>query len=207
MADAQSGVNAGLVFPANALATGCAFYVLVTVCGPISGVHFNPAVTFAFALLRHVAPGAALACFAVQVASGIAGAWIAQGVPTSTSCSSRRAAARVRAHRWQRWSRPSGCRSRSSETAPFTCTRACLRCCLHHRGPLVHRFDELRQSRSHHRSRADRHLCRYPAEPRPVLPPRPACWRGICRVFPAEALFRLKFRVQTVWNPKTEFGR
>ena len=34
---------------ANSIATGCGLWVLITIFGPISGAHFNPAVTLAFA--------------------------------------------------------------------------------------------------------------------------------------------------------------
>lgn len=80
MADTLSGGNTGLALLANSLATGCALYVLITVLGPISGAHFNPAVTLAFAFLRQVPPGAALAYAAAQAAGGIAGVWIAHGM-------------------------------------------------------------------------------------------------------------------------------
>ena len=39
--------NAAIPLLANAIATGCVLYVFITVLGPISGAHFNPAVTFA----------------------------------------------------------------------------------------------------------------------------------------------------------------
>ena len=39
----------GLAGPANSIATGCGLWVLITIFGLISGAHFNPAVTLAFA--------------------------------------------------------------------------------------------------------------------------------------------------------------
>ena len=47
--------------------------VLITMLGPISGAHFNPAVTGVFWLKREIAPGLALSYVFVQIAGGIAG--------------------------------------------------------------------------------------------------------------------------------------
>ncbi|MGB7320611.1 MAG: MIP/aquaporin family protein [Albidovulum sp.] len=80
MAETLSGGNTGLALLANALATGCALYVLITVLGPISGAHFNPVVTLVFASMRKITPCAALAYIAVQTASGIAGVWLAHAM-------------------------------------------------------------------------------------------------------------------------------
>ena len=51
MAEALSGGSVGLALLANAIATGCALYVLITIFGPVSGAHFNPAVTLVFLIL------------------------------------------------------------------------------------------------------------------------------------------------------------
>ena len=48
MADALSGGNDGLALLGNAVATGAILAVLITGFGPISGAHFNPAVTGVF---------------------------------------------------------------------------------------------------------------------------------------------------------------
>lgn len=69
--------NIAVALLANAVATGCALYVLITALGPISGAHFNPAVTLAFALRRELAPTLALALVAAQVTGGILGVWAA----------------------------------------------------------------------------------------------------------------------------------
>lgn len=42
--------NMGIALLANSLATGAALYVLITALAPISGAHFNPAVSLCFAL-------------------------------------------------------------------------------------------------------------------------------------------------------------
>lgn len=61
----------------NALATGAMLAVLIAVFGPISGAHFNPAVTVVLALRRQIAPRAAGLYALAQVAGGIAGTMLA----------------------------------------------------------------------------------------------------------------------------------
>lgn len=72
-----SGGNIAIALLANAIATGCILYVIITTLGPISGAHFNPAVTLAFWLRREIAGPEALAFVAVQVTGGILGVWAA----------------------------------------------------------------------------------------------------------------------------------
>ena len=50
MGEALSDENTAVALLANAVATGCMLYVIITTLGPISGAHFNPVVTIAFAL-------------------------------------------------------------------------------------------------------------------------------------------------------------
>src|ERR1700687_6166625 len=57
----------------NTPATGAILVVLITIFGPISGAHFNPAVTLVFALKRELLPREALLYIAAQIAGGIAG--------------------------------------------------------------------------------------------------------------------------------------
>lgn len=61
---------------ANAIATGCGLYLLITVLGPISGAHFNPAVTLAFWLRREIDGQSAAKYVAVQILGGILGVWL-----------------------------------------------------------------------------------------------------------------------------------
>ncbi len=71
MAEALSGGNTGVALLANAIATGLALYVLNTVLGPLSGAHFNPAVTLAFVLTNTfagISPDHAPAFIAAQIA-------------------------------------------------------------------------------------------------------------------------------------------
>jgi glycerol uptake facilitator-like aquaporin len=69
--------DAALTLLANTLATGAILTVLITLLGPISGAHFNPAVSLVFALQRALpVPEAALYTMA-QILGGIAGTLIA----------------------------------------------------------------------------------------------------------------------------------
>ena len=65
-----------LALLANAIATGCTLYFIITVLGPISGAHFNPVVTLAFALKGDHPWPLAAAYIPVQIIGGIAGVWL-----------------------------------------------------------------------------------------------------------------------------------
>ncbi|MFT5870229.1 MAG: glycerol uptake facilitator-like aquaporin [Paracoccaceae bacterium] len=77
MADTLSPDNTGVALLANAIATGCILYVIITLLGPISGAHFNPAVSLAFVLRGELSVAHALLYIIVQIAAGIVGVWIA----------------------------------------------------------------------------------------------------------------------------------
>jgi glycerol uptake facilitator-like aquaporin len=62
-----------LALLANTIATGAILVVLITALGPISGAHFNPAVTLAMALRRRIGPGEALLFTLVQIMGGLLG--------------------------------------------------------------------------------------------------------------------------------------
>jgi glycerol uptake facilitator-like aquaporin len=72
--------NAGLALLANTLATAAILYVLITALAPISGAHFNPAVTLAFALRREIAWPEAFAFMAAQIAGCIGGVVLAHAM-------------------------------------------------------------------------------------------------------------------------------
>ncbi len=69
-----------LALLANAVATGCMLYVIITCLGPVSGAHFNPAVTVAFLIRGEIAAPLALGFVAVQIAGGLVGVWIAHAM-------------------------------------------------------------------------------------------------------------------------------
>ena len=72
--------DVALALLGNTLPTGAILVVLITILGPISGAHFNPAVTLIFALRRELSPRDALLYTGAQVAGGIAGTVIAHAM-------------------------------------------------------------------------------------------------------------------------------
>ena len=77
MAEALAGGNVAVALLGNTLPTGAILVVLITMLGPISGAHFNPAVSLVFAIRREIAPGTAAAYSAAQIAGGLAGILVA----------------------------------------------------------------------------------------------------------------------------------
>ena len=73
MAERLAGGNVALALLCNTLPTGAILFVLITMLGPISGAHFNPAVTGMFWLNREIPRDAALAIIAVQCAGALCG--------------------------------------------------------------------------------------------------------------------------------------
>ena len=69
--------DVALALLGNTLATGAMLVVLITILGPVSGAHFNPAVSLVFALRRELALRDALLYVLVQIAGAILGAWLA----------------------------------------------------------------------------------------------------------------------------------
>ncbi|MCY4306594.1 MAG: aquaporin family protein [Aestuariivita sp.] len=75
MAERLSGDQTAIALLANAIATGCILYSIITVLAPISGAHFNPAVTIAFLLRRELTLFTSLAFICAQIFGGIFGVW------------------------------------------------------------------------------------------------------------------------------------
>lgn len=80
MGERLAGGNVAIALLGNTLSTGAALVVLITLFGPISGAHFNPAVTLAFVVRGEIAPRVALAYVAAQIIGAIAGVWIAHAM-------------------------------------------------------------------------------------------------------------------------------
>jgi glycerol uptake facilitator-like aquaporin len=80
MGERLAGGNVAIALLGNTLATGAGLVVLITIFGPLSGAHFNPAVTLAFALRRQIALPLAAGYAAVQIVGGVAGVWIAHAM-------------------------------------------------------------------------------------------------------------------------------
>ena len=77
MAEALAGGNIAVALIGNTLATGAMLFVLITLFGPISGAHFNPAVTVVMATRRNVAARDVLPYILAQLCGGVIGAWAA----------------------------------------------------------------------------------------------------------------------------------
>ncbi len=77
MAERLSGGNVALALLCNTLPTGAILFVLITMLGPISAAHFNPAVSAVFLLRGELRAGEAGAYIAAQVAGGIVGVLVA----------------------------------------------------------------------------------------------------------------------------------
>ena len=72
--------NDAVALIGNTVATAAILYVLITALGPISGAHFNPAVTLAMALRREIAPAPAALYALTQIAGCVAGALLAHAM-------------------------------------------------------------------------------------------------------------------------------
>jgi glycerol uptake facilitator-like aquaporin len=77
MAAKLSGGNGALALLCNTLPTGAILTVLILTFGPVSGAHFNPAVSVAVALRRELPPTVAAIYIGAQIIGGIVGVWAA----------------------------------------------------------------------------------------------------------------------------------
>src|ERR1700710_2106747 len=77
MAERLAGGNVALALLCNTIPTGAILVVLILIFGPLSGAHFNPAVSLAFALRRELPWSIAAIYVAAQVIGAVAGVWAA----------------------------------------------------------------------------------------------------------------------------------
>lgn len=77
MAERLADGNVAIALLGNTIPTGAILVVLITVFGPISGAHFNPAVTLSFLLRREIAPRVAGLFVLAQIFGGIIGVFAA----------------------------------------------------------------------------------------------------------------------------------
>ncbi|HVY35215.1 MAG TPA: MIP/aquaporin family protein [Caulobacteraceae bacterium] len=77
MGERLAGGNTAIALLGNTLATGAGLVVLISIFGPLSGAHFNPAVTLVFALRRELACTDAFAYVLAQTAGAVLGVWLA----------------------------------------------------------------------------------------------------------------------------------
>lgn len=80
MGETLSPQNSGVALLANTIPTGAILYVLITIFGPISGAHFNPAVTLAFYLRNEIEFKQTLPYITVQILGGILGVLLANAM-------------------------------------------------------------------------------------------------------------------------------
>lgn len=72
--------NDAIALLGNTIATGAILYVLISIFGPVSGAHFNPAVSLVFALRGELSLSLLAAYIAVQATGGICGTILAQAM-------------------------------------------------------------------------------------------------------------------------------
>jgi glycerol uptake facilitator-like aquaporin len=77
MAESLSRGNDAVALLANTIATGAILFVLITMLGPVSGAHMNPAVSLVAASRRELSWRDAGCYILVQIGFGILGAWAA----------------------------------------------------------------------------------------------------------------------------------
>lgn len=76
MGESLAGGNAAVALLGNSIATGAGLYVLITIIGPISGAHFNPAVSLTFWRTGKLSTTLLAAYIIAQVCGGVIGVWI-----------------------------------------------------------------------------------------------------------------------------------
>ena len=84
MGESLAGGNVAIALLANALATGAVLVTLILTFGPVSGAHFNPAVTFADASQGRIAWSDAAAYLGAQVAGALGGVAVAHAMFAQT---------------------------------------------------------------------------------------------------------------------------
>ncbi len=80
MGDSLSGGNVAIALLANTIATGAILTVLITAFGPVSGAHFNPAVSLAFRMEKAMTTPETFAYIAAQIIGAVAGCWAAHAM-------------------------------------------------------------------------------------------------------------------------------
>jgi glycerol uptake facilitator-like aquaporin len=80
MAAKLAGGNDAIALLGNTLPTGAILVVLILIFGPISGAHFNPAVSLVFALRRELSIASFFAYLAAQIVGGVLGVWAAHAM-------------------------------------------------------------------------------------------------------------------------------
>ncbi|MFN3748819.1 MAG: aquaporin [Sphingorhabdus sp.] len=80
MAEQLAGGNVAVALLGNTIATGAILFVLITMLGPVSGAHFNPAVSLVMRLRGDCCWKGLAATVAVQIGAGVLGVWAAHAM-------------------------------------------------------------------------------------------------------------------------------
>ena len=80
MAESLAGGNVAIALLGNTIPTGAILVVIILMFGPVSGAHFNPAVTAAFLMRRETGPAEAGLYVVAQVAGAVVGVWAAHAM-------------------------------------------------------------------------------------------------------------------------------
>ena len=99
MAESLAEGNTALALLANSIATGAILVVLILVFAPISGAHFNPAVTLCFLIRRDISTSRAILYWLTQIPAGLVGVMAAH-VMFSVPLFSASTTARTGIHQW-----------------------------------------------------------------------------------------------------------
>jgi glycerol uptake facilitator-like aquaporin len=164
MAAKLAGGNGALALLCNTIPTGAILTVLILTLGPVSGAHFNPAVSLAAALRGDMTARATALYIGAQLTGAVAGVWAAHlmfELPVLQISLTTRTG-------FGQWLAEAiatfgllltilGCSARSPAAVPY----AVGLYITSHLGLLVHGFDILRQSGRHHRAIAIGHFCRH----------------------------------------------
>ena len=152
MAENLAGGNGAIALLCNTLATGAVLFVIITIFAPISGAHFNPAVSLVMMLRGDLDRRTTLAYIVVQIVGGCLGAIVAHlmfGLDLLAIRLDGADGASAMGGRVHRHVRPDRDHSRLH---PLQAGRGGHgRRPLHHLGLLVHGLDLLRQSGRDHR--------------------------------------------------------
>lgn len=80
MGDRLAGGNDAIALLGNTVATGAGLVVLISIFGPLSGAHFNPAVSLVAFIRRDIGASTLTAYIAVQVLGAVLGVWAAHAM-------------------------------------------------------------------------------------------------------------------------------
>lgn len=80
MGASLSEANTAVALLGNSIATGCGLYVLISLLGPISGAHFNPAVSLMFWRNGELSSNQMLAYIAMQIIGAVVGVWLTHAI-------------------------------------------------------------------------------------------------------------------------------